>query len=52
MLYRENDFSLCFNVSALVGWLGNKYIKTFRLGKKKGKNVSLQSPTQDRIATK
>lgn len=29
MLYWENDLSLCVNVSALLLWLSNKYVRSF-----------------------
>jgi len=42
--YWENDLSLCFSVSVLVSWLGDKYIRSFVWKKRK---VTLQG-TQTR----
>ena len=39
VFYWGNDFSLCVSVSALVLWLGNKYVRPF-VGRKKNLNVT------------
>ena len=39
VFYWGNDFSLCVSVSALVFWLGNKYVRPF-VGRKKNANMT------------
>ena len=44
VLYWENDLSLCFSVSVLVSWLGNKYIRSFVWKKKKSDSTGNSNP--------